>query len=191
MPPEDQLRLLCCAKAAYQVRDADVFLHRSHAWYSSLFRASGRSEYSHASLAAHWHGRIHCLQAVWGGDPKPLLSRMVALAPGQIDVYRCNRLSTADREIIAADMIEVVGRGYSWQGILRASLSHLPIVRLFVAIDSDDRVGATPNAFCSHAVAHCYARLGHDLVPNLADRLTEPGDLAHSALLQYQFTLTA
>jgi hypothetical protein len=55
---------------------------------------------------------------------------------------------------------------------------------------TDDALdGSLP--FCSQAVARAYREGWRDLVPCLADRYTEPGDLARSALLQYQFTLVS
>ena len=39
------------------------------------------------------------------------------------------------------------------------------------------------------AVSRACRRGGVDPVPNLADRLTEPGDLARSAFFGYRFTL--
>lgn len=172
-----------------RICDGDVLLHRSGAWYAPFLRAAGRSEYSHASMAAWWHGRVHALQAVWLGDSKPLLSRLSREAPGTIDVYRSPGLSVCDQTILVCRMIEIVGGGYSWSDLSRAALSHIPFVRLIVPADYDDRAFRVSKAFCSEAIAFCYSRIGRDPVPNLSDRATEPGDLGRSTIFQYQFTI--
>ncbi len=82
------------------------------------------------------------------------------------------------------------GNRYSYANVLSAAALHLPFVRLLAKPDTNDEPdsGDLPE-FCSEAVANAYRWAGLDLVPNLADRMTEPSDLARSAVLAYQFTL--
>ncbi len=189
MPPIELRILRDYESARRSMLDGDVCLHRGTAWYAPFLRAAGRSEYVHASMIAWWHGRVHLLQSVEWKDRKPLLSEVLRRAPGSIDVYQCRSLSGITRECIVADMIAAVGRGYGWGCLAQVSLSHLPIVRLFTEADFDDEEAGTRRPFCSQAIAESYAMNYMDLVPNLADRATEPGDLARSALLRYQFTI--
>ena len=80
--------------------------------------------------------------------------------------------------------------------LLAAAMLHLPVVRLVVRADfEDDADHAAHGArrrppFCSQACAMT-DRIGGgvDPVPHLADRLTEPADLARSPFYQYAFTL--
>jgi hypothetical protein len=69
---------------------------------------------------------------------------------------------------------------------------HLPLVRLAVRANVDDGAIDRRPPFCSHACAMA-DRLGGgvDPVPHLADRLTEPADLARSPFYEYLFTLTS
>jgi hypothetical protein len=64
-------------------------------------------------------------------------------------------------------------------------------VRWFVRPETDDRACDARPPFCSHACAMA-DRIGGgvDPVPHLADRLTEPADLARSPLYEYRFSLT-
>jgi hypothetical protein len=71
----------------------------------------------------------------------------------------------------------------------RAVASWLPVVRWLVRPVTDDRANGAHPPFCSQAVAIACRAGGVDPVPNLADRLTEPGDLARSPFFRYRFTL--
>ena len=57
--------------------------------------------------------------------------------------------------------------------------------------ETDDKAVDSRPPFCSHACAMA-DRIGGgvDPVPHLADRLTEPADLARSPFYRYLFTLT-
>ena len=86
-------------------------------------------------------------------------------------------------------MIGITGKQYGWVNLGRAALLHLPVFRFLVRPDTNDsEISAWP-PFCSQAVAMADRAGGIDPVPNLADRLTEPGDLARSKFFQYRFTL--
>ena len=71
-----------------------------------------------------------------------------------------------------------------------AAALHLPLVRMFVRPSLDDDQPSRRPPFCSQACVMA-DRLGGgvDPVPHLADRLTEPADLARSPFYRYRFTL--
>jgi len=72
-----------------------------------------------------------------------------------------------------------------------AAMVHLPWLRLVVRANTNDRNFSRRPPFCSQAVAMA-ERIGGrvDPVPQLADRLTEPADLARSPFYRYRFTLS-
>lgn len=192
-PETERLHLVPYITAENAIHSADVLLFRSGK-RKDLIAIAGRTDYSHAGLAVWWNNadvskdRLLCLDtAAFRGGSHTLLSRMVEERPGQIDVYA--PAIPVDVDAIAAKMVEITGDRYGWWGLFKVSWLHIPIVRFFAKPNLDDEANGTP-PFCSDAVARAY-RLGGeiDLVPNLADKCTEPGDLARSALLAYKFTL--
>jgi hypothetical protein len=177
--------------ARLKIRDGDVLLfRRQRTLAGKAISVAGRSPYSHAAMAAWWHGRLMCLETLQRrGGRAVLLSTLVADAPARIDVFRVqlNR-RRFNAQAAVESMIEITGRRYGWGALVRAGLVHLPLVRFFVRPETDDAAnGHLP--FCSQAVARACRAGGIDPVPNLADRSTEPGDLARSAALAYRFTL--
>jgi hypothetical protein len=177
--------------AREKIRDGDLLLfRRRRGFLGKLISVAGRSEYSHAGMAAWWNGRLMCLETVqWHGGWAILLSNLVEKHPGRIDVYRANANRRRFDRLKAVDaMIEITGRRYGWLSLFAAAMVHLPFIRLLLRANTDDQSnGSLP--FCSQAVARAYRAGGVDPVPNLADRATEPGDLARSVFFSYRFTL--
>jgi hypothetical protein len=177
--------------ARAKIRDGDLLLFRRNVGLvGKLITVAGRSEYCHAAMAAWWNGRLMCLETIQGhGGRAVLLSTVVAEDPGRIDVYRANaNRRRFDRGRAVEGMIEITGRRYGWWSLVKAALVHLPVFRFLVLPDTDDQAnGSLP--FCSQAVSRACRQGGVDPVPNLADRLTEPGDLARSVFFRYRFTL--
>lgn len=181
-----------------ELRDADVLLYRPGPWLSSwLIAAGGRGRWSHAALA--WTPRCHNPPArprlliesrEWMGLRAVALEGQVRRHPGRIEVFRMPLLSIHQARGACRWLLGQTGREYGWTNMARAALVHLPFVRLVVRPETDDAHFDRRPPFCSQAVAMAY-RLGAgvDLVPRLADRLTEPADLARSAFLEYQYTL--
>jgi len=175
------------------IHDGDVLLFRRRRGLAGkLIATAGRSPYSHAAMAAWWRGRLMCLETLQScGGRAVLLSNLVEEGDAEIDVFSIKtwrRVRQKDRQAAVEAMLEITGRKYGWWALLKAAIRHLPIVRLFAPVITDDEAdGELP--FCSQAVAWAWRRAGLDLVPKLADRLTEPGDLARSAALKYRFTL--
>ena len=175
------------AETRKRIRSGDVLLYRPCNLLGRLIARLGRSEYSHAAMAAWWGERLMCLESLQGvGGRAALLSHQVHRWPGIIDVY--GPIVHLDRAVVLEAMIGITGRRYGWWSLLRAAVLHLPVARLLVRPETDDAANGTL-PFCSQAVAMAYRAAGLDLVPNLADRLTEPGDLARSADLHYLCTL--
>jgi len=87
-------------------------------------------------------------------------------------------------------MRRLAGCDYGYVGVMKAALRHLPLWRFLVRPDLNDRRQSSQPPYCSQACAMA-DRLGGqvDPVPHLADRLTEPGDLARSPFYRYRFTL--
>ncbi len=193
--------------ARRQIRGGDLLLFRPRGFVWRAIAVAGRSEYTHAAMAGWWSRRLMCVEMCSRGGRALLLSNIVRRWPGAIDVYRANASDTQQsgddtdlasgtrqfsRDAAVHAMIEITGRRYGWLNLFRAALLHLPLFRLFVAPDTDDTAesAACHPPFCSQAVAMATRAGGVDPVPNLADRLTEPGDLSRSPFYAYRFTLT-
>ena len=180
------------------VRDADLLLYRrlprEPSLVARLIAACGRGDHYHAAKAAWASGMLRCLETrAWRGAREVSLESQVRRYPGRIDVYRSNpgdRWPLYNRHAASRVMRCITGKKYGWWNLLLAGLLHLPFVRLLVRADVDDRAVDKRPPFCSHACAYS-DRVGGgvDPVPHLADRLTEPADLARSQFYEYQFTL--
>ena len=169
--------------------DGDVLLFRSRGLIWSLIAVGGRSCYTHAAMAGRWRRRVMCVEMTGGGGRAQALSNLVEQWPGKIDVYRAKGIPSVKRLRALDYMIDVTARPYGSWNLARAAVLHLPLIRCFVSPSLDDSEDDCRPQFCSQAIASAYRSVGYDLVPNLSDRLTEPGDLARSAMLEYQFTL--
>ncbi len=154
----------------------------------------GRGQHSHAAKAAWWDDDLFCLEfrAIRGGRAVTLSSQ-VNRYPGRIDVFEANpegRWPHYAPAAAARFMRRLTGQDYGWVNLLLVALLHTPVVRCLLSPGTeDDHVSARP-PFCSQAVAMA-DRIGGgvDPVPLLADRLTEPADLARSPFYRYRFTL--
>ena len=178
------------ADARAHIAEADLLLFRRR----GLISIAGRGEHSHAAKASWWGGELFCLEvtAVHGGRAV-MLSSQVRRRPGRIDVFEVNpenRWPEFDRQGSARFMRRLCGSPYGYGGLVAAAMLHLPVVRWFVRADTDDDAIDRRPPFCSQACATA-DRIGGgvDPVHRLADRLTEPADLARSAFYRYRFTL--
>jgi len=188
--PRPPLVPLAYAAAWGQIQTGDLLLTRRR----GLIATAGRSPYSHAAMAAWWKDRLFALEMRAAGGRALLLSHIVRRHDRRVDWYEANAGDRFDfdRDRALAAMQSYAGARYGWLAIARAALLHLPIVRLFVKASTDDRgvPGLGGPAFCSQAVAAATRDAGVDPVPNLADRLTEPADLARSPFYEFRGTLT-
>ncbi len=172
------------------VANGDLLLFRRR----SLISIAGRGEHSHVAKAARWDGDLFCLEVrEWYGGRAVTLSSQVSRHPGRIDVFAANageRWEDYHRDGALLIMRRLAGCDYGYRNVLAASLLHLPIARLFAKPITDDGSQTALPPFCSEAIAHAERTGGGvDPVPHLADRLTEPADLARSPFYQYKFTL--
>ena len=177
--------------ARSQIKNADLLLFRPRGapWWRAI-AVAGRSEYTHAGMAGWWGDRLMNVEMTSGGGRAQLLSNLVEQWPGVIDVYAANAVRRRfSRERALQAMIGITGKPYGKWNLFRAGLYHMPFVRFMVSPDTDDIETSNWPLFCSQAASIAYRLGGVDPVPNLTDRLTEPGDLARSPFFQYRFTL--
>jgi hypothetical protein len=178
------------AAAMPQIADGDLLLFRRR----GLIAIAGRGEHSHAAKAAWWGDDLFCLEVrEWHGGRAVTLESQVRRYAGQIDVYRANpanRWPEYDRTRSTMMMRRLAGCDYGYAAVLAAAMLHLPLVRMAVRAEVDDSAIDRRPPFCSQACA-MVDRVGGgvDPVPHLADRLTEPADLARSPFYEYSFTM--
>jgi hypothetical protein len=189
MNDENRIPALPLSRALKCMWDSDLLLLRRR----GLIAAAGRTEYSHAAKFFWWGSRGFALEVrEWHGGRAVTLDSQVRRYPGRIDVYRVDsiRFSEYDRLGALHVMQQFAGGDYGWWNVLRAGFLHLPFVRCLIRPETDDEANGHHPPFCSQACAWA-DRLGGgvDPVPHLADRLTEPGDLARSSLYRFRFTL--
>lgn len=190
MSHSNALRFVSLANARPHVADGDLLLWRR----GGLIASAGRGQHSHAAKAAWWGDDLFCLEVrEWHGGRAVTLESQVRKFPGRIDLYHANpanRWPEYDRIRSTQWMRRLTGCDYGYAAVLAAALLHLPFLRWAVRANTcDDAIDRRP-PFCSQACAMA-DRIGGgvDPVPHLADRLTEPADLARSPFYQYAFTL--
>ncbi len=173
-----------------EIQDADLLLFRRR----GLISIAGRGEHSHAAKAAWWDDDLFCLEIrEFKGGRAVTLESQVERFSGRIDVLEANhsdRWTEYDRSQATKFMRQLAGCDYGYASLLTAALLHLPLVRLAVKSEINDTAIDRRPPFCSQACAMA-DRVGGgvDPVPHLADRLTEPADLARSPFYHYRFTL--
>ena len=188
--PPNQTKLVELNHARHRISDGDLLLFRRR----SLISIAGRGTHSHAAKAGWWDGELFCLEVrEWHGGRAVTLESQVKKLPARIDVYHtnpANRWPEYDRTRPTAMMRRLAGCDYGYAAVVAAAMLHLPFIRMAVrAATEDDAIDRRP-PFCSQACAMTDRIAGGvDPVPHLADRLTEPADLARSPFYQYAFTL--
>ncbi len=183
------------AEVSRLIRDADALLFSPVDCAGDLIGLVGRGPFSHAALAGHaTDGHLECHEVrEWYGGRSVSLASQVRLYPNRIHVFETNpdnRWPHFDRAAAVSAMQMQAGCQYGWGHIFATSLVYMPVVRLLYHPDYDatDTTNATP-PYCSEAVSHALACGGVDPIPLLADRWTEPSDLARSLFLRYSMTL--
>ncbi len=183
----------CFDECGEEILDGDLLLFRRR----GLIALAGRGRHSHAAKAAWWNGRLFVLEVrEFHGGRAVLLESLVKKYPGRIDVFRANpdnRWPAYRRDKTIEIMQRFAGCEYGYWNAFVAALTHLPYIRLLVKPnlnDATDSARMSRPPFCSQACAIA-DRIGGgvDPVPHLADRFTEPADLARSVFYQYLFTL--
>lgn len=175
----------------HQIQDGDLLLFRRR----GLISVAGRGLHSHAGKAIWWNDQLFCVEVrEWYGGRAVTLASQVEQRPGAIDVLSANpsnRWPEYDRQAAARYMLRLAGCDYGYRSVLQAALLHLPVVRTFVSPTTEDAASDERPPFCSQACAMADRIAGGvDPVPHLADRLTEPADLARSPFYRYRFTLS-
>ncbi len=175
--------------------DGDLLLFRRRPFsLGALIAIAGRGVHSHAAKVAWWGDEPFCVEVrEWYGGRAVTLASQVRRYSGRIDVFRANpkfRWKHYDRLASVRYMRRLAGCDYGYRGVLTASLLHLPVARLWVRPTLDDEQIDRRPPFCSQAVVMAERLAGGvDPVPHLADRLTEPTDLAQSPFYEYAMTL--
>lgn len=186
--------------ARRQLFDGDLLLFRRRSGLlgkfslGSLIATAGRGVHSHAGKVAWWGDEPFCCEVrEWHGGRAVTLASQVRKYPGRIDVFRTNpnfRWPHYDRLASTRYMRNLAGCDYGYGSVLSASLLHLPVARLLAKPNLNDVQAEHHPPFCSQAVVMADRLAGGvDPVPHLADRLTEPTDLAQSPFYEYTMTL--
>lgn len=190
------LEHLSISEKGHRIATGDVLLFRAgHSLVSRAISVGGRGPWSHAAIAAWWGDDLFCLEVrEWYGGRAVLLDREVAKRPERIEVYRLLEELRNPDDLAMYDIVRTMrrfaGGNYGYWSVLRTALYHLPLVRLAMKPMTDDEMDNGRPPYCSQAVSYAYRVSGGvDLVPNAADCVTEPADLARSSVLEYQFTL--
>lgn len=189
--PKEVLRTLADAKP--EIKDADLLLFRGKGIVSRIIRSFGRGKYSHAAKASWIKGELFCLEVrEWRGGRAVTLSSQVQKFPGQIDVFETNAIKLPDYDRAKADslMLLFAGIEYGYGDIFATAILHAWGIRVIAQANVDDDFVSKRPPYCSAACAIA-DRVGGgiDPVPNLADKITEPSDLARSQLYRYRCTL--
>ncbi|TWU30211.1 hypothetical protein [Bythopirellula polymerisocia] len=187
-------KLVRLSETASQIWNGDLLLFRGSGLIARLIGTAGRSPYTHAARAIWWGDTLFCCEVreLKGGRAVTLASQ-VRKFPGRIDVFATNpdnRWAEYDRHGAIQHMLQLTGCDYGYAGLLEAALLHVPLWRILVRPATDDAEVTRRPPFCSEACAMA-DRIGGrvDPVPHLADRITEPADLARSSFYRYRFTL--
>lgn len=165
-----------------------------------MIKRFGKGRHSHAAM-------LFCEDGTWvtyefrefKGWRRRTLAEQVAEFPDQIDVFRPLPALTVNQEqqprVWGEDRIGRAhavlkswkGLPYGWGNIAKLCLHYLPIFRLMPQEMTDEK--ETDVFVCSTAVCVALRKSYRDPVPNLADEMVTPTDLARSALLEYQFSI--
>ena len=175
------------SEALSVLRNGDLLLFRQESVISRL----GRGKHSHAALFAWWNDEPFCVEVLQGvGGRAVHLAPLVQKYPGQYEIFQADpdaRWGNFDREGTVRAMCRLTGCHYGYHSVLRTAILHLPLIRLLVPAETDDSTHSeSARPFCSQAVTMA-CRLGGnvDPVPQLADRCTEPSDLARSPFFRF------
>lgn len=195
MPNVTKTRTLAAAIASDDVWEGDVLLFRGAGPIAWMIQKAGGTPYSHAAMVG-WKASgdeyvPYCLETrEWIGSRAVTLKSQVERNLGRIDVYRVIAPLRPESMTPATKyMWATTGREYGWTAVFNASLRHLPLWRWLVEPDTNDDALDDMPPFCSQLVDQALRQVDLDPCPNRAGRITEPGDLSRSAILQYRYTL--
>lgn len=174
------------AEARLEIREGDVLLFESRSTFARVIRWATRSRFSHAAIAAWWGERLMAVESLEGKGCRAIPLSDVVAASKSIAVYRVRNGGWSQARQAAQEAVGRLGSSYGWGAIARDALARLPLLALLWHsrhYSLDDLEDPGVRLKCSTLVAWAWRKAGVDLVPNLADRSTDPGDLARSAAL--------
>lgn len=186
------------------IEDGDVLLFESTGRVAGFIKRATRSRYSHAALAVWWGDTLMCVESREGKGVRAVrLSNVLRDTKAKVEHYKPLPWLGLDRQEVVRAALRKLGEPYGWLTILKHALAwvgvvvpkrllaNLPLVGGFLSglntYSYDDLEDPQTALVCSAFVAYCYSKGGGDLVRNLADAYTTPGDLSRSlgiALLQ-------
>lgn len=184
------------AEARPLIRDGDVVLFESKGPVAAAIRWGTRSAYSHAALVAWWGDDLILLESREGKGTRAVrLSDAVAAKGSSLWLYTAadRYADDLDRGTVVAAARARLGAPYGWGAIVRDVLGRLPLLALALRrslASLDDDRAARSRVKCSTLVALAYRAGGVDLVPQLSDDSTDPGDIARSLALRCVGPLT-
>ncbi|MCC6624373.1 MAG: hypothetical protein IT385_24190 [Deltaproteobacteria bacterium] len=165
--------------------DGDIVMCVGNGPMSRLIRWLSKSRASHAGIIMHWHDRILVAEATGkhGVHVWPL-SNCVRKYDGRIALYRPTPATRAraDLDKLRASIIQHLGTGYRTSSLFQIGW-HLLWSRPR-AMKDPARRPPKREFVCSELVAACYRDAGVDLVPDVPDGYTTPGDLERSPALE-------
>ncbi len=185
------------------IPDGAVLLFRGRGPIARMIQAAGRSAYSHVGLAIWVEHRLLVAESrEWRGVRLVPLSATLQTG-ARVDVWVPTPAAAARLDVPAlrSEALAWLSQPYGWGGIVRIGLGYvsaplqgLPIVGRWIAsllqTRRDSRGLPTRGLICSAYVSRCYRAAGVDLVPNLPDAATQPGDLPRGGSIVYRATLT-
>jgi hypothetical protein len=204
-------------KAHHLIKEGDVLLFRSRAWYSWFVKSYTGSPYTHVGVASRHNGGIEVVEfhSNTGGGVSRNLAQIVKAFPNEIDVYRpapiwsqCHIAisgNLAGYDIvhkvfeftpkvarkITNTMRKMTGLPYGWKRIIWMGKRKLAGLRLVYKHEDlmDDTLKDVVYPVCSTSLAYAFSKHGFDLIHNKADEWTEPGHIALSSNLAELFTI--
>lgn len=198
-PRATPIRQVRIYDALPRMRPADLLLWRDDQDIQDLMIArAGRSAHSHAAMLDYARqlsgfSRWRILEVTqWHGGRDTSLRDSVRQYPGHWDLFRANadnRWPEWDGDAAVRRMRRFVDCEYGWLKIWSVALLRMPVMGTIFPADLDDSSRDDKPPICSEAVSIADCAGGVDPVPNLANRYTEPGDLARSLFYRYELTL--
>lgn len=187
--------------ARHDLQPGDVCLWEPHDAISYAIARETKGPFCHASVVDIVHATPIDMGYHYASDGcMTLLRHQVQLHSGKISVFRIPGLHDAERRTVAAYAMNGLGGAYAIDNIALIALGQFGIGRLLGLIPPLkrwylDRVRRQSrkksSAICSQNVHRAYREgLRLNLVSGKAEALVSPNDLARSARLKYQFSMT-
>jgi hypothetical protein len=172
------------AEAKPRILDGDGAYYRgSVSPVSRAIMVGGRGKYSHVGTFLWIDHELYIHEfREFIGCRLVRADREVRQYPGRIDHRQPRGVSYEQRQRVRSRALSKLGKRYDWGGILKAGRYHLPGLRWFVSVDEDDSklTGPDDPEHCSYCRADLWCSVDNDLVPELANRITEPNDIARA-----------